>query len=96
MNHLQNIPCAWQTVAERETKRGRVKAVLIGIPGPLFWHRWRKTPGFKAEFKAANATLAKEGEAWAVVVWVNRHNRPAVEGLGFTVPEVAAVEAGPF
>lgn len=96
MNTLSKIPCKWETVCERETQRGRIRVVLIGIPGSVFWHHRKHEPEFRERMRAANATLTKEGGAWAVIVWINRHNQTEVEGLGFVVPSVELKREDPF
>lgn len=92
-----DLPIAWQCISEHTTQRGRVKPVLTGIPGPLFWHHWKHQVEFRAQLKEAMITLQKlEKNNWQCVLWINRHNSTLVESLGYSVPEVAVTEAGPF
>lgn len=90
-----DLPVTWQGISEVTTQRGRVKPVLTGIPGPLFWHHWKHRQEFRAQLRAAMVTLRKlESAQWEVVLWINRHNQTAVENLGFRVPDLAAKPAG--
>lgn len=87
----------WEALSSRETKRGKVKHVVTGIPGPMFWKRYKAATGEgKAAFKALNATLAKvEKGQWEVVMWLNRHNAEIAAQLGFAVPSEEQSEATP-
>lgn len=78
----------WQSLNTRETKRGKVKRVVTGIPGPMFWKRYQAATGEgKAAFKALNATLSKVAKGqWEVVMWLNRHNTEIAAQLGFAMP----------
>lgn len=90
---LSEISVTWQGIAAHTTQRGRVKPVLTGIPGPLFWHHWKHRAQFRAQLREAMITLKKlERNQWEVVCWINRHNTAAIETLGFQVPAPAAVE----
>lgn len=87
----------WEALSSRETKRGKVKHVVTGIPGPMFWKRYKAATGEgKAAFKALNATLAKvDKRQWEVVMWINRHNAEIAAQLGFAVPSEEQSEATP-
>lgn len=87
----------WEALSSRETKRGKVKHVVTGIPGPMFWKRYKAATGEgKAAFKALNATLAKVAKGqWEVVMWINRHNAEIAAQLGFAVPSEEQSEATP-
>ena len=87
----------WQSLNTRETKRGKVKHVVTGIPGPMFWKRYKAATGEgKAAFKALNATLAKlDRGQWEVVMWLNRHNAEIAAQLGFALPSEEQSEATP-
>lgn len=78
----------WEALSSRETKRGKVKHVVTGIPGPMFWKRYQAATGEgKAAFKALNATLSKVAKGqWEVVLWLNRHNAEIAAQLGFAIP----------
>jgi len=92
-----DLPVQWQGIAEHTTQRGRVKPVLTGIPGPLFWHHWKHHTELREKMRTAGIGLQKLAKSqWQVVIWINRHNRNLVETLGFTVPEVAKQEAQAF
>lgn len=87
----------WEALSSRETKRGKVKHVVTGIPGPMFWKRYKAATGEgKAAFKALNATLAKLDKGqWEVVMWLNRHNAEIAAQLGFAMPSEEQSEATP-
>lgn len=92
-----DLPVTWQGISEHTTQRGRVKPVLTGIPGPLFWHHWKHRAEFRAQLKAATITVARlERNSWQVVLWINRTNENLVESLGFTLPAVAQSEPSIF
>lgn len=77
----------WQALQPRETNRGKVKQVITGIPGPMFWKRY-KANGGRAMLRELNATIGNLGKgSWEVVVWLNRHNEHLTERLGFKLPE---------
>lgn len=87
----------WQAIVEHTTQRGRVKPVLTGIPGPLFWHHWKHRAAFREQLRQAFIGVQRLAKGqWQVVIWINRHNQTLVESLGFTVPEVAKQEAQAF
>lgn len=91
-----DLPIEWQGVSEHTTQRGRVKPVLTGIPGPLFWHHWKHRPEYRPLLKSATITLQRlERNNWQIVLWINRTNAHLVESLGFTVPDVQ-IENAPF
>lgn len=86
----QDLPVNWQGIGEHTTQRGRTKAILTGIPGPLFWHHWNHRTEFRAQLKAAAITVQRiERNSWQVVLWINRVNHNLVEQLGYQVPVVA-------
>ncbi len=92
-----DLPITWQGISEHTTQRGRTKAVLTGIPGPLFWHHWKHRAEFRAQLKACMITLQKlERNNWQAVLWINRQNADLVSRLGFNVPAVAPVEPSIF
>jgi len=82
----------WQAMQPRETNRGKVKQVITGIPGPMFWKRYKGNNG-RAILRELNATIGNLGKgSWEVVVWLNRHNEHLAEKLGFAKPEAIAVD----
>jgi hypothetical protein len=85
-----DLPIEWQGIHEHTTQRGRVKAILTGIPGTLFWHHWKHQPGFKDQLRDAQITVMRiEKGKWQVVLWINHRNAPLVQDLGYQVPEVS-------
>ena len=45
MNHLATIlPLVdWQGIEPEETRKGKLRDVLAGIPAPAFWKSWKST-----------------------------------------------------
>lgn len=85
-----DLPIEWQGISEYTTQRGRVKAILTGIPGALFWHHWKHEPGFKQQLKDAQITVMRIDKGkWQAVLWINHRNAPLVEDLGYQVPDIA-------
>ena len=89
LDSLDLGPVAWQGVQEYTTQRGRVKPVLVGIPGPVFWHHWRGRADFKARLREAMITPQRVAKGqWQLVLWINSRNRHLAESLGFAVPDL--------
>jgi len=89
----------WQGVQEYTTQRGRVKPVLVGIPGSVFWHHWKHRPEFKQRLKEVMLSPQRVAKGqWQLVLWINARNRHLAESAGFVVPEIAAIEtkSNPF
>ena len=84
----------WVGISEHTTTRGRVKAILTGIPGPRFWYSYKHHAEFKAQLRDAQIAVHRIDKGnWEVILWVNHRNAHLVESLGFTVPESAPVTA---
>lgn len=80
----------WQGISEYTTQRGRVKAILTGIPGPRFWYSYKHHAEFKAQLRDAQVTVMRIGKGnWQVCLWINHRNQHIAEDLGYTVPAVA-------
>tara|TARA_R110000868_G_scaffold184591_1_gene426217 strand:+ start:787 stop:1116 length:330 start_codon:yes stop_codon:yes gene_type:complete len=95
---LSEIPVQWVGVSEHVTKRDRTKLVLTGIPGELFWRRFKNDGAgqFRALMAECGVTVRRLAKAqWEVVLWINRHNQGAVEQIGFNVPQLAEVAIEP-
>jgi len=86
----------WQAANLYETKRGKLKPVIRGIPGELFWHHWKKQSAFRDTLRAAGITVQRitKGQ-WEAILWLRKENAQLVETLGFALPEVPANE-NPF
>lgn len=80
----------WQGVSEYTTQRGRVKAILTGIPGSRFWYSWKHHAEFREQLSKAQITIHRlERGKWEVCLWINHRNAHLVQDLGYTVPEIA-------
>jgi len=71
---LSELNIDWQAARLAETKRGKIKAVLVGIPGPLFWHRFRNSAA-RLDISRLGLTVKRVGpKQWEAWLWLNRHN----------------------
>lgn len=97
---LSELRIEWTSASLRETRRGKVKAVVTGIPGPAFFHAYKHRPQFKAQVRTLGITLHRIAKnQWEAIAWVNRHTLPAFAALeGITIPDVPEVpkELAPF
>ena len=94
-----DLPVQWQGISEHVTQRGRAKSVLTGIPGPLFWHRWKHDTAWRTQLRDSQIAPRRLGKGqWEVVIWLNARNVAVAESLGFKAPAAAPVqdEAQPF
>lgn len=94
-----DLPIEWQGISEYTTQRGRIKAILTGIPGALFWHHWRHDANFKQQLRDVQITVMRIDKGkWQAVLWINHRNAPLVEDLGYQVPDIApqSKEPAPF
>lgn len=84
----------WVGVSVHETKRGRHKPIVTGIPSSLFWRRYRH--GLRSQMTDAGLTLRRLAKGqWEVICWPRRTSLPILEDLGFAIPEVQQPDA-PF
>ena len=87
---------SWQSASLYETSRGRLKPVVRGIPGELFWHHWKKQSAFRDTLRAAGITVKRitKGQ-WEAILWPRKENALLIEKIGFALPEVPSNE-NPF
>lgn len=85
---LTDLRITWQAGTLRETRRGKIKAVITGIPGPAFFHAYTHRPQFKATVRAFGITLHRIAKnQWEAIAWINRHTLPIFATLeGITIP----------
>jgi hypothetical protein len=76
-----------------QTRRGKFKAVLAGIPGKLFWHaRKHQADEMKAAMALAGAWLNCIDRKWEILIPVKPATIPAIaDSLGIE-PQTLAVE----
>lgn len=76
---LAGLKIEWQAARLEPTQRGKVKAVISGIPGAWFW-RQRKNQVARAEMNRLGLTLKRNGQSgFEVLLWLNRHNVAVVD-----------------
>ena len=79
----------WQSGAIRETMRGKLKAVVYGIPGNAFFHAYRNRTAFRKEAQGLGITVKRLAKGqWEAICWINRHNACLFEPLGIEIPEI--------
>jgi hypothetical protein len=84
---LTGLGIQWQALTIHETKRGRFKPIVTGIPGSLFWHRYKH--GLRSQMTAAGLTLRRlTKNNWEVICWPRPASIPILAELGFKMPEV--------
>jgi|ERR1043165_6988116 hypothetical protein len=97
---LAELRIEWTSATLRETRRGKVKAVVTGIPSPAFFQAYKHRPQFKAAVRTFGITLSRLAKnQWEAIAWVNRHTLPAFASLeGITIPDVPEIpkELAPF
>lgn len=87
---------SWQSASLYETSRGRMKPVLRGIPGELFWHHWKKNSAFRHSLRSAGITVKRIAKGqWEAILWPRKENAQLVELIGFALPVVPTNE-NPF
>lgn len=79
----------WQSGAIRETNRGKLKAVVYGIPNAAFFHAYRNRTAFRKEAQGLGITVKrlKKGQ-WEAICWINRHNACLFIPLAIEIPAV--------
>jgi hypothetical protein len=82
----------WQGLSTYETKRGKAKPIVTGLPSPMFWRRWKThareiRAGFLS-LRKLGAWDAKNGQ-WEVIAWVNPETLPELTALGLVPVESA-------
>lgn len=94
---LTDLNITWQAGQLRETKRGKVKSVVTGIPGQAFWHRYKHRAEFRAGVHSLGITVSRIAKGqWEAICWVNRHNRSLFEPLGIEIPDAPTMAEQPF
>lgn len=97
---LSELRIEWTSGALRETRRGKVKSVVTGIPSAAFFHAYKTRPQFKAAVRALGITLHRIAKnQWEAIAWINRHTLPAFATLpGISIPDAPAPdrELAPF
>ena len=71
----------WDHRETYTTKRGKEKEIVVGLPGKVFWNRWKKMD-LKKDLYAAGITLRKVCKgSWEVILWISDKNAVIAETL---------------
>ena len=85
---LTSYGITWQTATIHETKRGKLKPIVTGIPSALFWRRYKH--GLRSHMTALGLSIKRHAKnQWEVICWPRTHSIPVLEELGFVLPEIA-------
>ena len=87
----------WQAASVYETKRGKKKPIVTGIPSSLFWRRYKH--GLRSQMNELGLSVRKLAKGqWEVICWPRAHSLPILADLGFVLPsvEVEADDENPF
>jgi hypothetical protein len=97
---ISDLRIEWTAGGLRETRRGKIKPVVTGIPNSAFFHAYKHRPQFKATVRALGITLHRIAKnQWEAIAWINRHTLPAFAGLeGISIPDAPTIspENAPF
>jgi hypothetical protein len=87
----------WSAASLYETKRGKIKQIATGVPGPLFWKHYKESLASRMKDAGLSLNRLAKGQ-WEVVCWIRDANRCFIEETGLTIPALPEVsnESTPF